>query len=87
MIIRIQVALCAAAVLALMGSPAQAHHSAAAYDTSKTTSVTGVVSRLQWRNPHVIIRLEVEDEDGNKAQWALETAGIQKLISDGSEMF
>lgn len=83
MTIRIQAALCAVAVLAFMGSPVQAHHSAAAYDTSKTTSVTGVVSRLQWRNPHVIIRLEVEDEDGNKAQWALETAGIQKLISDG----
>jgi hypothetical protein len=61
----------------------QAHHSAAAYDTSETASVTGVVTRLQWRNPHVIVRLEVEDEDGNKTAWALETAGIQKLISDG----
>ena len=62
---------------------AQAHHSAAAYDNDATASVSGVVQRLQWRNPHVIIRLEVEDADGNKAIWPLEAAGIQAMIKDG----
>jgi hypothetical protein len=71
------------AALLLASFPARAHHSASAYDETATASVTGVVTRLQWRNPHVIIRLEVEDDDGNKTAWALETAGIQKLIADG----
>ena len=62
---------------------AQAHHSAAAYDTSETATVSGVVQRLQWRNPHIIIRLEVEDEDGNKTIWPLEAAGIQAMVNDG----
>jgi hypothetical protein len=60
-----------------------AHHSAAAYDNNATASVSGVVQRLQWRNPHVIIRLEVEDADGNKTIWPLEAAGIQAMIKDG----
>ena len=69
--------------LMLVGVPAQAHHSASAYDESQTASVTGVVTRLQWRNPHVIIRLEVAEEDGTRTVWALETAGIQQLVADG----
>ncbi len=66
-----------------VAQPANAHHSAAAYDDSKTMSVTGVVSRLQWRNPHVIIRLDVTDESGNISSWPLETASLQSLIADG----
>jgi hypothetical protein len=77
-----------AIILALTGllvvtQPANAHHSAAAYDEGKTASVTGVVTRLQWRNPHVIIRLDVTDESGNSSTWPLETAGLQRLVRDG----
>jgi len=67
----------------LGASIGQAHHSAAAYDTDDTATVSGVVQRLQWRNPHIIIRLEVEDEDGNKTVWPLEAAGIQAMVNDG----
>jgi hypothetical protein len=78
------ITLLIAAVLAcLSGVPAKAHHSASAYDETRSMSVSGVVTRLQWRNPHVIIRLEVEGEDGSKSQWPLETAGIQQMIRDG----
>lgn len=76
--------LCAAALLvAVPPVPALAHHSAAAYDSSRTVDVVGVVSGLQWRNPHVIVMLDVVDESGNLEQWPLETAGIQRLISEG----
>ncbi len=68
--------------LLLASAALEAHHSAAAYDNNATRTVSGVVDRLQWRNPHVIIRLEVE-EGGKTSYWALETAGIQKLIADG----
>lgn len=66
-----------------MAIPALAHHSSAAYDTASSTSVSGVVERLTWRNPHVIISLRVEDESGQSEVWALETAGIQDLVEDG----
>ncbi len=67
----------------LLGGAGHAHHSAAAYSEDATTSVRGVVQSLQWRNPHVIIRLEVTDDNGKSSLWPLEAAGIQKLIADG----
>lgn len=72
--------LCA---LLLLPIAAQAHHSAAAYNTASTASVTGIVSELQWRNPHVILKVNVLNEDGSITEWPLETAGIQDLIADG----
>jgi hypothetical protein len=62
---------------------ADAHHSSAAYDTSTTASVTGTVVGLQWRNPHVLIRIDVEDDDGNTERWTLETAGTTNLVANG----
>lgn len=69
--------------LTVAASQPRAHHSAAAYDESKTMQIAGEITRLQWRNPHVIVRIEVTDEDGNTAQWPLETAGISRLVRDG----
>lgn len=64
-------------------SPVHAHHSAAGYNQDATASVTGTVSRLVWRNPHVIIELDVTNEEGDVESWALESAGLQDLIADG----
>ena len=72
-----------AALLAAAAIPALAHHSAAAYDQSKSIEITGVISGLQWRNPHVIVTLDVVADDGSSESWPLETAGIQQLVRDG----
>ncbi len=64
-------------------APAVAHHSSAAYDTSATATVSGVVESLNWRSPHVVISLAVENESGGTDIWALETAGIAALAADG----
>jgi len=67
----------------LLGMQAHAHHSNSAYDMSDTLSVSGTVVDLQWRNPHVLIDLEVDDGAGGKEVWVLETVGIQNLIRNG----
>lgn len=71
------------AVAAVLAGPAEAHHSAAAYDEDRTMEIAGEITRLQWRNPHVIVRVAVKGEDGVVAQWPLETAGISRLVRDG----
>ncbi len=71
------------AACVLIAGQVYAHHSAAGYNMSGTATVSGVVRDLVWRNPHVIVRLEVEDEDGNKTIWPLETAGLRQLIDGG----
>ena len=90
----------AVAVLALMaalttGGVAQAHHSFAAFDSELQIRLTGTVARYQWANPHVYIRLDVPDENGEIQRWLIECAnpGILNrvgwkwnLIKEGDEI-
>jgi hypothetical protein len=54
-------------------APLLAHHSfAAEYDGKKPITLHGVVTRIDWLNPHVYIYLDVKDDSGNVVNWALE---------------
>lgn len=52
-----------------------AHHSSAIYDTQREISIEGVVSQIQWRNPHVYIYLEEAKGSGQVLQWQIEGIG------------
>src|SRR5215469_163812 len=48
---------------ALLCGSAYAHHSLTAeFDTRKVLVLTGVVSRVQWANPHIYVDLDVTDK-------------------------
>jgi Family of unknown function (DUF6152) len=47
-----------------------AHHSVnAEYDTQKETKITGVITKIEWINPHVSWDVEVKDADGTVNTW------------------
>jgi len=51
-----------------------AHHSVSGqFDTSKSMTLKGVVSKVEWINPHIYIYLDVKGDDGSTTTWALET--------------
>jgi len=66
----------------LCGASAFAHHSfSAEYDSKKPVTLKGTVTKVDWMNPHVYFYLDVEDEGGNVASWALEMGppnGLQR---------
>jgi hypothetical protein len=58
-----------------VASAALAHHSVAGqFDVSQPTTWTGVITEIDWINPHIYIHLEVADEAGAVTTWMLETA-------------
>jgi len=62
------------AILLLVASAAVAHHSVAGqFDTSKSLTLKGSVSKVNWMNPHIYVYLDVKEADGTMSTWALET--------------
>jgi Family of unknown function (DUF6152) len=60
------------AVLSFGGVELSAHHSFAAFDMSKEQTITGVVSRFDWTNPHTFIWVDVTNDKGVVETWAIE---------------
>ncbi len=74
----------AIAIAALGGAPAFAHHSFAMYEPTKTLTFKGTVKNFQWTNPHVVLSILVQPDDGSAAQdWALETTSPGVLTRAG----
>ena len=66
------------------GSPALAHHSGAAeFDSTKKIDLTGVVTKVEWTNPHAHFYMDVKDPSGNVANWNLELTSPNVLIRNG----
>jgi hypothetical protein len=63
--------------------PAAAHHSFAMFDKSKEKSVAGVVERLAWTNPHVMIDIEVPNKQSRTTRYRIESASVNILMRQG----
>lgn len=63
---------CLAWMLILASSVATAHHSPSKYDLGKSAQIVGVVTKYEWKNPHVYIFLEQTEEGGKTVQWEIE---------------
>jgi len=74
-----------AGVALLVGAvPLVAHHSfAAEYDADKPVELKGVVTRVEWTNPHARFYLDVKDETGQVTNWNLELASPNVLVRSG----
>lgn len=75
--------LSAVATLALV-SQAGAHHSfAAEFDADSPIELTGVVTKVEWMNPHTFFYIDVEEDDGSYNNWAIELGSPNGLARRG----
>ena len=83
MSIRIRASLVALA-MAAAATPLLAHHRAdGAYDTKHLVMMTGTVTEVEWRNPHVILHLDTRYGGSSVASWNVETLGPILLMRQG----
>ena len=69
--------LCAGITLA-------AHHSfTLEYDSNKRITLKGVVTKVEWTNPHARFYIDVTDEKGTVSNWNLELASPSALVRNG----
>jgi hypothetical protein len=60
--------------------PVFAHHAfVAEYDASKSTTLQGVVTKVEWTNPHARFYIDVKDKNGSVTNWNLELASPNAL--------
>jgi hypothetical protein len=69
---------------ALCASLAAAHHPIVAkFDDTKSTEVRGIVTSVDWRNPHVHVFTNVTRDDGSIENWAVELESTVLLLRSG----
>jgi hypothetical protein len=71
-------------VLCAIAGQAPAHHSfATQYDADAPVTLQGVVTKIEWTNPHARFYVDVEDDSGTVTNWNLELASPNVLTRNG----
>jgi len=71
-------------LVGLVAIPLLAHHSfATEYDRTKPIAVTGVVKKVEWRNPHIWFYVDVKDARGTVVTWGFSGGPPAFLMRQG----
>jgi hypothetical protein len=86
---RTQLGVLLVGIVVAGATPLLAHHSfAAEYDSNQPVKVTGVLTKVEWTNPHIWFYLDVKDDKGAVTTWGfsagppgvLQRRGIPKSV-------
>src|SRR2546426_2636099 len=67
--------------LVVAATPLVAHHSfAAEFDANKAVTLKGLVTRIEWTNPHAHFFIDVKDDQGTTTNWKFELASPNVLV-------
>jgi hypothetical protein len=70
--------------LSIVASSGIAHHSfSSQFDADKPLKLAGTITKVEWRNPHAWFYMDVENDDGDVANWGMELASPNLLMRLG----
>jgi Family of unknown function (DUF6152) len=66
------------------GISLSAHHSfAAEFDDTKPVKVTGTITNVEWKNPHIWFYVDVKNTDGTVTNWGFAGGAPGQLMRRG----
>lgn len=71
------------ALLAAIALPANAHHSGAAFDRTRSVSVSGTVAAVEWTSPHARLLVKAKEPGGEEVTWDFELPSPVTLTRRG----
>ena len=81
---RLKLGIILAAIGAMLAPPMWAHHSfTSEFDGKRPVTLRGVVTKMEWINPHAWIHMDVKDESGNVTSWMIECGTPNTLLRKG----
>jgi hypothetical protein len=64
--------------------PLEAHHAfGAEFDANRPVTLKGVITRMEWVNPHSWIHIDVKNPDGTVQSWMVECGPPGALVRRG----
>jgi hypothetical protein len=70
----------------LLAPPVWGHHSfAAEFDAKNCRDFTGVLTKVDWQNPHAYFYLDVKNENGTVESWSFQTYALITLRRAGTD--
>jgi hypothetical protein len=78
-----KIAFLTSAFLILTGSAFAHHRFVDEFDAKAPLTLKGIVSKVDWSAPHVMIHADVMDKDGKMKSWSFEAAGPTQLEGKG----
>jgi len=76
--------LLAGLAIAAVSAPVRAHHSfAVEYDPKKPVEGTGIISKVEWTNPHMRVYVDVTEPNGTVTTWNLELGAVNSVLRRG----
>ena len=79
----VRVVVAGLSFVAAAGSAAAHHSFSLEYDAKKPVKFEGVVTKVEWTNPHARIYVDVADQTGKVNNWNLELAALSALVRNG----
>src|SRR2546428_512446 len=71
-------------LLVLAAVPVAAHHAfSSEFDSNRPVQLTGVVTKMEWVNPHSWIHIDVKKPDGTVEKWMIEGGTPNTLLRRG----